>query len=221
MQASPRQETPPHPASPPSPPQEAWGRRRSIENVVCTIPVRVEKCGLGKGQGHGAQPELPRATSGDYSYCPMTEALFVLSTGRCGTQWLASVLEEICGDSIEIMPEPLGDHYAARRMLAADDPGKLAPDLAEPILAHLDTVAQTLATRSYNGRGDPSWNTMPHLLVRRLRLRLAASAACADKERRLVWQHSSLRPPAPSAEAWERRHSIRWRSFAAASGHCR
>ena len=31
MQASPRRETPPHPASPPSPPQKAWGRRRSIE----------------------------------------------------------------------------------------------------------------------------------------------------------------------------------------------
>jgi hypothetical protein len=96
----------------------------------------------------------------------MTEALFVLSTGRCGTQWLASVLKEICGESVEIMHEPLGDDYAARRMLAAGNPAKLAPDVAEPILAHLDAIEHTLETRSYIECGHPSWSTMPYLIER-------------------------------------------------------
>jgi hypothetical protein len=96
----------------------------------------------------------------------MTEALFVLSTGRCGTQWLASVLQQVCGDSAEVRHEPLGDDYAPREMLAAGHPAKLDPDLAEPIPAHVDAIEQTLTTRSYIECGHPSWSTMPYLIER-------------------------------------------------------
>lgn len=95
----------------------------------------------------------------------MTEALFVLSTGRCGTQWLASVLQRICGDSAEVTHEPLDD-YAAREMLAEGDPAKLDSNLAEPILTHLDAIEQTLRTRSYIECGHPSWSTVRYLIDR-------------------------------------------------------
>jgi hypothetical protein len=96
----------------------------------------------------------------------MTEALFVLSTGRCGTQWLASVLRRMCGDSIDVRHEPLGSDYAPREMLAARDPSKLDAVLAGPILAHVDEIEQTLATRSYIECGYPSWSTIPYLIDR-------------------------------------------------------
>jgi hypothetical protein len=96
----------------------------------------------------------------------MTEAIFVLSTGRCGTQWLASVLSQICDDSVEVKHEPLGDDYAPRAMLEAGDPAKLDPDLAEPILAHVDDIEQILRTRSYIECGYPSWSTLPYFIDR-------------------------------------------------------
>jgi hypothetical protein len=39
----------------------------------------------------------------------------VLSTGRCGTQWLTKVLGAIYGDSVEVEHEPIGPLYCPRR----------------------------------------------------------------------------------------------------------
>jgi hypothetical protein len=96
----------------------------------------------------------------------MTEALFVLSTGRCGTQWLASMLQQICGNSATVMHEPLGDDYAPREMLSAGDPAKLTAALAEPILAHVDEIEAVLESRSYIECGHPSWSSIPYLIER-------------------------------------------------------
>jgi hypothetical protein len=96
----------------------------------------------------------------------VTEALFVLSTGRCGTQWLAGVLARACADRAEVTHEPLDSDYAPRAMLAAGDPAGLAADIAAPIHEHVAVIEETLATKSYIECGHPLWSTLPYLLER-------------------------------------------------------
>jgi hypothetical protein len=94
-------------------------------------------------------------------------ALFVLSTGRCGTQWLAEVLGAALGGRAVVRHEPLGDDYAPREMLGAgDDPASVDPELAAFIDEHADEIEQTLATRDYVECGHPLWSTLPYLLRR-------------------------------------------------------
>src|SRR4051795_10208585 len=96
----------------------------------------------------------------------MSEALFVLSTGRCGTQWLASLFERGGGDRADVRHEPLGSDYAARQMLAAGDPARLGSELAGPILAHIEEIERVLETSSYIECGHPAWSTVPYLIRR-------------------------------------------------------
>jgi hypothetical protein len=96
----------------------------------------------------------------------MTEALFVLSTGRCGTQWLAEALRGIAGDRAVVTHEPLGNDYAPREALGAGRPEALDPVLAEPVLQHLESIEQTLRDRNYIECGHPLWSTLPYLLER-------------------------------------------------------
>jgi hypothetical protein len=96
----------------------------------------------------------------------MTEALFVLSTGRCGTQWLAEALRGIAGDRARVTHEPLDNDYAPREILGAHRPEALNPDLAEPVLKHLASIEETLRERNYIECGHPLWSTLPYLLER-------------------------------------------------------
>lgn len=93
-------------------------------------------------------------------------ALFVLSTGRCGTQWLAEALRGIAGDRALVAHEPLDNDYAPREILGAGRPEALDPDLAEPVLEHLEAVEATLRDRNYIECGHPLWSTLPYLLER-------------------------------------------------------
>ena len=114
-------------------------------------------------------------------------ATFVLSTGRCGTQWLAEVLGEIYADRLRVGHEPLHDGYCARRMLGVGDPNALAEKRARPIQEHLDGVEKTLATRSYFETGHPVWSSLPYI-TRRLAGRV-----------RIV---HLTRHPVPTAYSW-------------------
>jgi hypothetical protein len=96
----------------------------------------------------------------------MPEALFVLSTGRCGTQWLASMFDRVGGGAVDVRHEPLRTDYAAREMLAAGDPSGLDPQLAEPILTHIEEIERVLDTRSYIECGHPAWSSIPYLIRR-------------------------------------------------------
>lgn len=94
----------------------------------------------------------------------MGKALFVLSTGRCGTQWLADVLGQTVGERAEVRHEPLGDDYAPREMLGAGaDP---QPELADFIDQHVRVIEETLESRDYIECGHPLWSSLPYLLRR-------------------------------------------------------
>ena len=88
-------------------------------------------------------------------------ALFVLSTGRCGTQWLAQHLGQACGAFATVTHEPLHEAYHSRQMLGAGDPRRLGPEIAAPILAHLDSVGRCLQKQPYIECGYPCWSSIP------------------------------------------------------------
>lgn len=96
----------------------------------------------------------------------MNDATFVISTGRCGTQWLAEVLRSAAGDTAVVAHEPLGDDYPQRSMLAAQHPGNLDAEAAEPLLDHVASIEQTLLTKPYIECGHPLWSSLPYLLER-------------------------------------------------------
>jgi hypothetical protein len=91
-------------------------------------------------------------------------AVFVLSTGRCGTQWLARFLQASLGDAATVTHEPLHNDWSPREMLAAGNPDRLGPDRRETIEQHLAVIRQVLRERTYIECGHPTWGAMPYLI---------------------------------------------------------
>jgi hypothetical protein len=95
----------------------------------------------------------------------MHSATFVLSTGRCGTQWLASELAA-AGDCARVEHEPLHNNYAPRQMLGSGDPAALDPRRARIVLRHVEMIERELESRDYIETGHPCWSSIPWLLRR-------------------------------------------------------
>jgi hypothetical protein len=96
----------------------------------------------------------------------MHSATFFLSTGRCGTQWLAKALADAGGDGVRVEHEPLHNRYAPRRMLGAGDPAALDRKDSLAILGHVETIERELESRDYIETGHPCWSTIPYLARR-------------------------------------------------------
>ena len=96
----------------------------------------------------------------------MNAATFILSTGRCGTQWLANFFEVAAGPSFKVTHEPLESLYVPRRMLAAKSPSNLSPDDREPIEDHIRWIENALNATSYIECGHPCWSSIPYLIDR-------------------------------------------------------
>ncbi len=94
----------------------------------------------------------------------MNTATFILSTGRCGTQWIAANLTAACNGSAVIEHEPLHDRYYPRAMLAGNDPEKTGN--AAEVHAHCDRIEAILKEKSYIECGWPAWGAIPYLLQR-------------------------------------------------------
>ena len=97
----------------------------------------------------------------------MSSATFVLSTGRCGTQWLHEAFSGAFEGALRVEHEPLHNRYEPARMLAAGDPAALPPARAKAILAHFESVERTLDSRNYLETGHPCWSSIP-AIARRL-----------------------------------------------------
>ena len=93
-------------------------------------------------------------------------ATFVLSTGRCGTQWIAAALASALGSQARVEHEPLHDKYSPRLMLGLNDPAKLEARSARAVLAHADAIARELDRRDYVETGHPCWSSLPWLAER-------------------------------------------------------
>lgn len=91
-------------------------------------------------------------------------AVFVLSTGRCGTRWLARFFELNLGAAATVTHEPIHDDYSPRQMLGAKNPSNLDAVLREPIEEHVQSIRDVLATRTYIECGHPAWSSIPYLV---------------------------------------------------------
>lgn len=114
-----------------------------------------------------------------YNPCAMTEGaaaqtpthplVLFLSTGRCGTQWLAMHLADVYADLAVVTHEPLGPAYRCREFFRT---GRLADMAAVPeIAAHLDAVDETLTRATYIETGWPVFSAIP-LFAQRFGARL-------------------------------------------------
>ncbi len=95
---------------------------------------------------------------------PTKTATFVLSTGRCGTQWLSKNLGAHYADLLATTHEPHHREYLPRRTLGIADPARW-PSIAL-VERHLVTIEADLATRSYIECGWPCYGLLPYLARR-------------------------------------------------------
>ena len=86
---------------------------------------------------------------------------FVLSTGRCGTQWLAHHLSAAGAPALSVDHEPLDNSYHPRLMIGVQDPASLEAGFSAPILAHADEIERRLDSGSHVECGHPCWSTIP------------------------------------------------------------
>ena len=96
----------------------------------------------------------------------MAHAVFILSTGRCGTQWLAAQVSRHYGEVYRVEHEPLHNRYCPRRMLAFRTPEELGVEDAAPILEHVESIERTLEQKNYIECGHPCWSTLPYFAER-------------------------------------------------------
>lgn len=89
----------------------------------------------------------------------MHQATFVLSTGRCGTQWLAEALGQTFGKRMRVEHEPLHLGYRPRERLDSSAP-------PEAVLRHLDAIEAELAHGPYLECGHPCWSALPWIAQR-------------------------------------------------------
>jgi hypothetical protein len=82
----------------------------------------------------------------------------VLSTGRCGTQWLTETVAELYPDEVQVEHEPIGPLYAPRRFFRSYAEPEAILQVHE-VRAHLDRVA-TL-DRPYIETGWPLFAALP------------------------------------------------------------
>ena len=90
----------------------------------------------------------------------MHAATFFISTGRCGTQWLAQHLASALGPGAQVEHEPLHARYGARRLLGCADPERLGAE-GETLLRHADAVEAQLERGPYLETGHPCWSALP------------------------------------------------------------
>ena len=96
----------------------------------------------------------------------MTKAMFVMSTGRCSTQFLAHTLESL-GTDVVVEHEPIGPQYRPR--LAYRKPGKLFDTLGRfvPIQRKLIEIEDHVAAgRRYVDAGWPTFAWLDYLAGR-------------------------------------------------------
>jgi len=94
----------------------------------------------------------------------MNDATFVLSTGRCGTQWLAKNLADHYADLLQVTHEPHQREYLPRQLLGIGDPAQW-PTLAL-LDRHLASIGKHLETKPYIECGWPCYGPLRYFAER-------------------------------------------------------
>lgn len=94
----------------------------------------------------------------------MNKAIFLITTARSGTQWLADSLERYYSDLLVVKHEPIGYAYRPKIYLRNEiqlDELRAIPEVSD----HLDDIHRILESKSYIETGFPCYALAP-LLVR-------------------------------------------------------
>ena len=90
-------------------------------------------------------------------------AVFIYSTGRCGTQWFTKNFADNLGSQAEVVHEPIGARWAPRIALRHPDLAALRREMPD-IDRHLDHISEVVATgRTYVETGWPAMAWYPYL----------------------------------------------------------
>lgn len=93
----------------------------------------------------------------------VNSAAFVLSTGRCGTQWLAYIFNKYYQAELYTAHEPIDNKYNSRYQLAWKDHQDFLAHTAEEVSNHLDSIQSIIKEKSYLETGHPSWSSIQYL----------------------------------------------------------
>ncbi|MBW8849500.1 MAG: sulfotransferase domain-containing protein [Xanthomonadales bacterium] len=91
------------------------------------------------------------------------DAIFVLSTGRCGTQWLHDAMQTCYGDLVEASHEPLKAGYQPRRFFRSSRAGLTALGDVPEVAAHVARIRAQLERGPYFEAGWPCFAALPWL----------------------------------------------------------
>lgn len=94
----------------------------------------------------------------------MSTATFILSTGRCGTQWLCKMLGDHYADAAVVTHEPHKREYFPRRLLGIDDPAQW-PSITL-IDRHVARIETHLQSKRYVECGWPCYGPLPYFAKR-------------------------------------------------------
>jgi hypothetical protein len=88
----------------------------------------------------------------------MDSATFFLSSGRCGTQWLAKNLKEVYADIAVVEHEPILRKYLPKTLLGLRDPAR--SENAQIILDHTADIERHLEVKPYIECGWPCYGAL-------------------------------------------------------------
>lgn len=91
------------------------------------------------------------------------DAVFFLSIGRCGTQWIEDAFTRIHGARARTTHEPLLAGYRPRRFFRADRATLAGLGDIPEVAAHVAGIRETLACRPYIETGWPAYAALPWL----------------------------------------------------------
>jgi hypothetical protein len=91
------------------------------------------------------------------------DAIFVLSTGRCGTQWLHHMMTNCYSDLILSMHEPLPAGYQPRNFFRAPPARLNTLGGMRAVAEHVSSIRQCLRHRPYFEAGWPCYAALPWL----------------------------------------------------------
>jgi Sulfotransferase domain len=91
------------------------------------------------------------------------DAVFVLSTGRCGTQWLHNAFSSLYGNQAIVTHEPIRTAYEPRQFFRADSTKLQKLGNISAVKNHVAYIRETLKTKIYIETGWAHFAALPWL----------------------------------------------------------
>ena len=91
-------------------------------------------------------------------YC----ATFVLSTGRCGTQWLSHVIQKHFADQVICTHEPIDHAYHGREHLGHHNIEDFLAKASDALSEHIAYIKEVLLTSDYIETGHTCWSVIQY-----------------------------------------------------------